>query len=173
MAEYTIEHMVKGKSSRGIRPVGEVFRIDLTRGGHLFGRVVVNDVADAGCLLRRMTPPWPPQPGRYLVYFYKRIRADAQIPSLVSAKDVWAVEVLNPTSWTHGYFRPVRVDPVGSYEELPQHVLYVPNVTIDRQYDDYFCDPWGHRIINYVGSAPEMNISGYMSVDAMIGRLIA
>lgn len=130
-----------------VRPVGELFAMKVRDIGWMFGRVIVNDLAD-DLLSENIPPPWPRRPGNHLVYIYNVVQGDLKvIPRLHKRSDVYCVESLTSNPWQLGFVKTVADPCMGCCERIP-HVLYLLNIYTNRpDLDNYFCDERGVRIV--------------------------
>lgn len=152
------------KRSRGVRPVGEVFRIKLPRNQFLMGRVIRNDCDHS------YTDPIPREQrekGWYLVYIYKKIYKDELLNETPNPDDVLRpLFITNPTPWTRGYFQPLRVEPVEPWLREHWHVFGEGQTIRPPRFFDEFGNLRSKPSFDVASRSP----NGYLVVDYKIAQ---
>lgn len=143
-AHFHPQYFVRGRASRGLRPVGELFAIRLKGIGWLFGRVIRND-----CAFEWITVPlpWPRNPGVYLVYVYSAVSDGIEsVPSLSPAQLLFPPSMVNRSGWSLGYFTPLHVLPLSRHEVRGKHCFWSDIQLADGTLARRYVDEYGNRL---------------------------
>jgi len=119
MAAYKPKFLARGKRHLKIRPVGEVFVINLRTIGYMYGRVIRND-----CPWEAPTSPrpWKRVPGNYLVYIFSQVTQEVSKDIDLSVKNLlFPPKLIGKGGWTLGYYQPLFTKHIAAGEMLETH----------------------------------------------------
>jgi hypothetical protein len=145
--------------SRPKLQAGDIFAIGLADGGHLFGRVILADVA----------LPHAPMPGSNLIYIYRQVSADPTpdlrllTPNNLLLPPTWT----NRLGWTKGYYQTVARLPLEKQDRLRTHCFD------GRDRRPRYLDERGEPLMFRREPCGEWGLAGYLFIDEEIGRALA
>ena len=119
MAAYKPKFLERGKRHLKIRPVGEVFVMNLRTIGYMYGRVIRNDCPLAAPSSPR---PWKRVPGIYLVYVFPLVTPEISNHIDLSVKNLlFPPVIVGKGGWTLGYYQPLFTKAIETGELLETH----------------------------------------------------
>ena len=119
MAAYKPKFLERGRRHLNIRPVGEVFVMNLRTIGYMYGRVIRND-----CPLEAASEPqpWKRVPGIYLVYIFSLVTPEITNHIDLSVKNLlFSPVIIGKGGWSLGYFQPLFTKAILAGELLGTH----------------------------------------------------
>jgi len=119
MAAYKPKFLERGKRHLKIRPVGEVFVMNLRTIGYMYGRIIRND-----CPWEAPTSPrpWKRVPGYYVVYIFSQVTQEISKDIDLGVKNLLlAPHIIGDGGWKLGYFQPLFTKTIATGELLNTH----------------------------------------------------